>query len=284
MKKTILRLAIVILLVFKYTAVFAVWYQVEMIVFENLYPNTDGENWHKPSGMVPLDNSLVLLPYRKIDDSVDIEDFNESSPEALPYAYTVLPEDNNRLDGVYRVLTLSREYRPLYHISWQQPGYDLDQSVPVHVQAEASDNLIELTIPPLLVSNPMPAEFYEPIELNIDGVIQIRSSLYLHVDLDMVLFRPPPADMLESSESEIEIYENSESELYVSDEIDFENSVDNENTQLPTDPVDYVRLTESRRIKLNELHYFDHPLFGVILQVSRFELERLRNLSLSELP
>ncbi|MBI1732482.1 MAG: hypothetical protein HYR49_06900 [Gammaproteobacteria bacterium] len=30
-----------------------------------------------------------------------------------------------------------------------------------------------------------------------------------------------------------------------------------------------VRLQESRKIKLNEVHYFDHPLFGVLLQVSR---------------
>lgn len=33
-----------------------------------------------------------------------------------------------------------------------------------------------------------------------------------------------------------------------------------------------VRLTETRQLKLNELHYFDHPLFGVILQVSPYEL------------
>jgi hypothetical protein len=38
--------------------------------------------------------------------------------------------------------------------------------------------------------------------------------------------------------------------------------------QPPAGPVP-VRLQETRKIKLNEVHYFDHPLFGVILQVSR---------------
>lgn len=33
-----------------------------------------------------------------------------------------------------------------------------------------------------------------------------------------------------------------------------------------------VRLVETRKLKLNELHYFDHPLFGVIVQVSPFVL------------
>ena len=31
------------------------------------------------------------------------------------------------------------------------------------------------------------------------------------------------------------------------------------------------RLTEKRRIKLDEKHFFDHPKFGVLLQVSRLE-------------
>jgi hypothetical protein len=37
---------------------------------------------------------------------------------------------------------------------------------------------------------------------------------------------------------------------------------------------DYVRMTQSRKIKLNELNYFDHPLFGVLLQVSRLQTDQ----------
>ncbi len=36
-----------------------------------------------------------------------------------------------------------------------------------------------------------------------------------------------------------------------------------------------VRLTETRKLKLREIHYFDHPLFGVILQVSPWVLPQL---------
>ena len=32
-----------------------------------------------------------------------------------------------------------------------------------------------------------------------------------------------------------------------------------------------IELKESRKIKLNEIHYFDNPIYGVILQVSRLE-------------
>lgn len=33
-----------------------------------------------------------------------------------------------------------------------------------------------------------------------------------------------------------------------------------------------VRLNETRRVKLREIHYFDHPLFGAVVQVSPYSL------------
>ena len=35
----------------------------------------------------------------------------------------------------------------------------------------------------------------------------------------------------------------------------------------------YAQMKETRRIKLNELHYFDHKLFGVLMRVTRLEVE-----------
>lgn len=35
------------------------------------------------------------------------------------------------------------------------------------------------------------------------------------------------------------------------------------------------RMFEKRRLKLNEKHFFDHPKFGVLLQVSRLEAEEV---------
>ena len=41
--------------------------------------------------------------------------------------------------------------------------------------------------------------------------------------------------------------------------------------------LDYLgyRLVEKRRLKLDEQHFFDHPKFGILLQVSRLEVEEL---------
>lgn len=40
-------------------------------------------------------------------------------------------------------------------------------------------------------------------------------------------------------------------------------------------PVEFeYRITETRRVKLNEVHYFDHPYFGVLVRVSRVERDQ----------
>ena len=47
---------------------------------------------------------------------------------------------------------------------------------------------------------------------------------------------------------------------------------DEDETLFVQQQADYVRLQESRKIRLNEIHYFDHPFFGVILRVSRLKI------------
>lgn len=61
------------------------------------------------------------------------------------------------------------------------------------------------------------------------GSVRLRVTRFLHADVDMAFLAEVPA----------------------------------------TGAAVHVHLQESRKIRLNEVHYFDHPLFGVILQVSR---------------
>lgn len=247
------------------------WYQVEIIVFDYLSPDTGGEYWDSEPGLVPLSNTVIPVPAISTDLETDTEPETESEdeteigsetiedtvliePSVLKLVpYMLLPESRHRLDGIFRNLRLSGNYRPLYHTSWQQPAVDGNLARAVHLQAEDSSNLFELTIPPTLFTRPLPIEFYEPIKLVFDGTVRIRSSTFLHVDVDMVLFREPP-------------YLTAELETNDADSM-VDSDVINEL------PPSYVRLRETRRIRLNELHYFDHPMFGVILQVSRLEPE-----------
>ena len=108
----------------------AAWYQVEVIVFDQLFPDFDGERWYENPGLPDRDNSIELITELADGDeeSIDIKVAEQQSSEILPYKpesipYLQLDLNKLRLEGVQRVLKLSREYRPLMHVAWQQPGF-----------------------------------------------------------------------------------------------------------------------------------------------------------------
>ncbi len=232
----------------------AEWYHVEVIVFENVNSGFDNEDMYKDPGLSPL-NSTVKPIY---EDPLAAQAGVNSMPDTntltakLLVPYKVLPESSYKLQAVYQQLRQSREYRPQYHIAWQQPGYAGNMARAVHLQQKDRDSVYESTLPVALITDPLPAEFYEPVKLLVDGTVRIRSSAFLYVDIDMMLFRPP-------------VNNAGPINLPVQDGV-VETVVEK--------PAEYVRLTESRRIMLNELQYFDHAKFGVIMQVSRYEPEK----------
>lgn len=210
-------------LIFSHSALAESWYQVEVIVFDRLYPNLDGEQWQNEE-------------FKLRDNLVELQ--ADSAQGFVPYK--ILNGSRNRLGGVYRVLKSSSEYRPLYHVSWQQEATDRRESRYVHIQKLDGES-----VTPVAATTEEP-EFIEQFNMPnriIDGSIRIRSGFYLHVDIDLSYFKqlPPENKVLRTSE---ESFSGG-----------FDKTV--------------INLKESRKIKLNEIHYFDHPMYGVILQVSR---------------
>lgn len=243
MNKTGSIIIIFVLSLFSCTGAQAAWYQVEVIVFKQLQPDTDGEVWYANPGLPDRTNSIELI--------TDVPE--DEGPAGANGSKTLVPfqelgKESYRLDGIYQALKLSRYYRPLYHTSWQQPALSAPSSRAVHLEAFYETDETEGDQPPEQAAIQIPGETYQPQETLFDGTILVRSTRFLHVDVDIAYF---PESMPGANQ---------------------ETGVDTENQEGIYHPhADYVRMRESRKIKLNELHYFDHPLFGVILQVSRIE-------------
>ncbi len=205
----------------------ASWYQVEMVVFDRLYPNLDGERWpdsefEPRSNMIELkasDNAAGLVPFMQLSAS------------------------RHRLEGIYRYFRLSSDYRPLVHVSWQQPATDRRNSRFVHISRidpDSGSSTIKLTDQTDTEEPEFIEGFIQPDRI-IDGAVRIRSGFYLHIDLDLNYFKELlPQDRIIRTADAL-----AESDKTV------------------------VKLKETRKIKLNEIHYFDHPMFGAIIQVSR---------------
>jgi len=181
------------------------------------------------------------------DNLVELESATavlDSEQNLVPYM--ILDINRHRLNGVNRVLKLSSEYRPLLHLSWQQPAAERRQSRYVHIQKIDGEDSIPITDPTIQNELAEEPEFLEDLittEKVINGSIRIRSGFFLHADIDLSYFKTLPV----------------ENKIIRTSEESFQNSFDKS----------VIKLKETRKIKLNEIHYFDHPMYGVILQVSR---------------
>lgn len=152
------------------------WYAVELIVFANIDGAAYGEEiWPVDPGAPDLSRAVPVA------EGIGV-------PPVSPAAY--------RLSGVWQALKGSREYRPLRHLAWTQPG-ETPRGAPVVLVGE------------------------EP-EAAVRGLVQITRGRFLHARVDLVY----------------------------------------------DDAGDRYRLEARRRMRSNELHYIDHPLFGVLVIVT----------------
>jgi hypothetical protein len=193
----------------------AAWYQVEVIVFEAINPDADGEVWDEGRGLPDTAHTTDLVA-------------GGADPAAgsglVPYL--ALDPSSYRLEGVFRTLKLTREYRPLLHVAWQQPGEGSAADRSVHLQ-----QLRDGAATPAADSGLLEAR--DPV---IDGTMQLRVGRFLHVALDIAYF--PLSAVADPG---------------------------------ATPSAEYMRLRERRKVLLNDLNYFDHPRFGVLVQVSRLQ-------------
>ncbi len=153
-------------------------------------------------------------------------------------AFKKLPQSRYKLGGVNRVLKLSSGYRPVYHVAWQQPELRKSRAKKVHIKNQ---------------------------DAKINGTINLRGGHLLHLDLDISYFVDLYTEAVTSfTEENISIVGEDIEKLDI-EEIEINEEIIMSGT--------YAQMKETRRIKLNELHYFDHPLFGVIMRVTRLAVE-----------
>ena len=214
----------------------AAWYQVELIIFEHLYPDAGGEQWFNNQDIPDITKSIELVTEPPVNNQTLIP-------------FLILPKSSYKLGGVYNVLRLSKEYHPSLHTSWQQPGLTRSRAKYIHIRkAEGEETSLNTTVEKDISDQGFNnIDSFRDLLVKVDGTIRLRGGHFLHLDIDLAYF-------FESiPESFINIGLN--------------------NPSLNYQPTNFARLKETRKVKLNELHYFDHPLFGVIMRVRRLITE-----------
>jgi Peptidoglycan-binding protein, CsiV len=136
-------------------------YDVELLIFRTLNPNASPEEWSMEATAA---GQRLAIP--------DDEPSPFASSEPAPITTTSFPAlapARFKLTGIYDTLRRSRNYQPLAHFGWTQPGY-------------ARNDAKVLTINSMV-----------PAGSGIVGQVALTRGRYLHLTLDLVYDAPGAA-------------------------------------------------------------------------------------------
>lgn len=273
------------------------WYKVELIVFERVgEENLDDEVWLANPGRPPIDESVEMSGVSARAMAGD------SGQDRAPASrmFRLLGSGHHHLSGVWGRLRASPDYRPLLHVAWRQPGYPRRQARHVHIQGWKDAATGSAT-------GPFDARARPVVDGTVR--LYLRKFLHLNADLLYYREDPRsrddydalsaagtasgqetgttpaqpgsrrPAAFGETATALVSPLPDSTRAGSASSDAPHPPAVPGEETgrarvdgRLEPEnigpPLAY-RLTSSRRMRPGELHYLDHPLFGLLVRVTR---------------
>lgn len=243
-------------------------YTVEMIVFEYAESVISGNEIFLPDEL-PEDAELEPWQPRSFGNpgtdvdagvpaAIDGADFNEQDVPAfllpeepeeeqileelpshiLHTQLKVLDPEEYAMKDIYRKLVELDAYKPIMRAAWTQTTYEKDQTLPLRLRR---------------IGN---------APLRLDGNLTLYLGRYLHLVVDLTI----EAESAQSGRRDIDgvrYYGDRRSSRNVGYAYERE-----------TMPIRYS-ISEDRIFRNGELRYYDHPRFGVLARITRFEEEEL---------
>lgn len=229
-----------LILIFSSSAFANSWYKVEVIIFANNDPMAIHEEFWPEINEIPLRDRAVAL---------------KGKPGAgeNPTAYQSLPTSRHSLKSVKNRLNNSSDYRVLFHEAWMQPVSHTQNPRPIKISAgRVLDNGMQ----------------------ELEGHIAVGRGRYLHFRPDLYISQLAAP----SNKAQEVISEETQTEAMLTMQGDSE--VKSETTQTtqviaetaPSFPmipeVVTAHQNQARRMKSKELHYIDHPLMGILVEIT----------------
>jgi len=205
-------------------------YDIEIIIFEDAHARyINSESWHKDT----------LKEDTSIDDETNSNISKESKVTATnnkPASFEPLKPEMLRKE--YKGINISSEYNVLLYSAWRQTGLK---------EAEA----FEIDI------NELDNAHKNRSENTITGSLKIVLARYLHFYSQLEYKRKENTDTTNAPITD-DITESNNKD------ISLEQSADTETTH---GTISYPVISH-RRMRSKELHYIDHPLVGILIQIN----------------
>ena len=223
------------------------WYDVEVIIFsQNSQQYRESELWPLDYDLPQAETAQELLPApAPVVQQAD----------KPPVAFSRLNTDSLRLSAEAGRIDAAPDTELLLHIGWRQPGLAEDKAVAVRVddsmqeKPEAKQQSADNTL----------SSEEEPQRM--EGTLKLVLSRYLHIYTDLILREP----LAEGSSAFEPVPIQSDTDLFAIAEDPF-------GFQLQPSYQVY-HLQQSRRMRSKELHYLDHPVLGMAILVTPYEIK-----------
>ena len=252
-------------------------YTVEMIVFEyadsaasgnevflpDEFPQEEGlkpmlpRSFGDPGTNVDADAPLAIdAAALSEDDALDFllpeepekEQILEEVPShILQTQLEVLDAEEHAMKDIYEQLNKLDAYKPIMRVAWTQATHEKDLSLPIRLRRLGN------------------------APLRLDGNLTLYLGRYLHLVVDLTI----------DAESTQSGRRNYDGVRYYGDRRSSRNY--GYGYEQETTPIRYS-ISEDRIFRNGELRYYDHPRFGVLARVTRFEEEELETDEMFLLP
>lgn len=239
------------------------WYQVEVVIFKRKDPITD-EYWR-----LDREPELASSVIRLAGESEDTPQLPQAATDAHRAAaereaWHVLKEDKRSLGTMTERMLDRGNYRILFHESWRQPVRQRNQALPIYVQGG------QRIMPPLQrLPDPSASASTQP---KPDSDNQNNGPGQTNRRNDQAFL---PGDSLALPEMHgtlllhVSRYLHIEPNLWLTDR-DARGKRYN------------VQIDQSRRMRSEELHYLDHPKFGLLIQLDPWQSEKQKKIKQME--
>lgn len=261
-------------------------YTVEMIIFS--YEEQDktlSESWpenvqvelpnaylklYRPTDVTP---ELLAKTEQEVQTRVQTKENGETELIETPVGIVPLSNQqradlaNNRLPDLFYMqedkmqlipqrnrLERRKNFRIMFHEAWNMPVYDRANSTPIHIRGgEQYDNLFEL-----------------------EGSINLSVARYLHLDTNLYLREFEASQSSDQTNvpgfSELLSNKNSSTAILPSSNLTPSPSLALLGfRQYRVDTI--IPMQQSRRMRSGDLHYIDHPRYGILIQLTPYNAE-----------
>ncbi len=255
------------------------WYQIELIAFSQSISSQGQEQWRPDIALAyppnwkqlktpqefkpPVSTDSVNSNDEAVTENDDTSDNSNSIATDLNVEpYYLLPTEDHELNPNARALKRDKRYRVLFHQSWRQPVVNIENA------------------PSLLISGGDSFSNHHELEGSI--TLSVARYLHLHTNLWFSEFTrnygqeqgqwptlPVRPDLrpVESQEWSTSLEQNDAWSNFNGPESEFEKIL---NQPYVLDRV--VLVKQKRRMRSGELHFIDHPLLGLLIKVTPYEL------------